>query len=174
VAWHPDRDQWIRAGELAEAALDPSAVPQADLRPAGWTFVARTVWPQTAAVLLLRHASPSHIGFFGAGFVRHSRGWDLRIEHADGWPGEGLERPDGREAWSLHGSWAADVYLFVGQAAAHVASVRATLGAHAHTARPQARSGAFVLAGLVPTGGMALEALDAHGTVLDRHETGHV
>ena len=169
MAWQPGRDLYAQANALAEAALDQSASIGEELRPEGWTLVARTIWPQTAAT----RASESQIGFFAAAFVRRPRGgWNLCVEIEDEWFGPDLAGPPGGDVWSYNGSWGLDAWLFAGEAAPRVAHIRATTGPRSHVLRPQRPRGAFVLAAQSAAGDkLAIEALDAAGTVLDRHET---
>jgi hypothetical protein len=173
LAWQPGRDLYAQANALAEAALDPSASIEEELRPEGWTLVARTIWPQTAAALLVRRASESQIGFFAAAFVRSSRGGrNMCVEIEDEWFGPDLAGPPGGDVWSYNGSWGLDAWLFAGEAAPRVAHIRATTGLRSQVLRPQRPTGAFVLAAQSAAGEkLAIEALDAAGTVLDRHET---
>jgi hypothetical protein len=173
LVWHADRDLHAQADALAEAALDPCANIEEGLRPEGWTLVARTMWRQTAATLLVRRASASPIGFFAAGFVRSSRGgWNMRVELEDEWFGPDLAGPAEEDVWSYNGTWGSDAWLFAGEAAPRVARIRATTGLHSLVLRPQRPTGAFVLAAQSAAGEkLAIEALDAAGTVLDRHDT---
>ena len=171
--WHADRDLYAQADALAHAALDPSASIEEELRPEGWTLVARTIWPQTAAALLATRDRASQIGFFAAGFVRSSGGgWNMRVEIADEWFAPDLAGPAEEDVWSYNGIWGWDAWLFAGEAAPGVAHIRATTALCSQALRPQRPTGAFVLAAQSATGEkLAIEALDAAGTVLDRHET---
>jgi hypothetical protein len=173
LAWRPGRDLYAQANALVEAALDPSASIEQEPRPGGWTLVARTLWPQTAAALLVTRASTSQIGFFAAGFVRSARDdWSMRVEIADEWFGPDLAGPAEEDVWSYNGIWGWDAWLFAGEAAPRVAHIRATTGLRSQALRPQRPMGAFVLAAQSTAGEkLAIEALDAAGPVLDRHET---
>jgi hypothetical protein len=174
LAWRADPSDELE--ELARASLDPAVVPGSDVREGSWTLVARTLWPDSAGVLLLTRIGPSALGWFGAGFAVHANGWSLEVQQSDEWLSPELVRPTDDDVW-----WLSDItggvstqhvltVLVAGHAAAAVASVEATCGPVTRAVAPAPAFGAFVVAlRLEAANEMTLVARDGAGRAVAEH-----